>query len=60
MRINIKSLLNTRFAVVVKTAIEAGELNCFNLYSWTIKYNDGMEDARLLKEVETLFYHFSK
>ena len=55
---NKKKLLKTRFAQVVKEAIEKGELDHFNLYSWTVNYNSGMEDKTLLQEVEFLFYHF--
>lgn len=59
MRINLKSLLNTRFATVVKNAMDNGELDLFNMYSWTIAYNSGMKDARLLKEVETLVEYYT-
>lgn len=59
MRINLKSLLNTRFATVVKNAMDNGELDLFNMYSWAIAYNSGMKDARLLKEVETLVEYYT-
>lgn len=58
MHINLKSLLNTRFAVVVKEAMQKGELDCFNTHSWAIAYNSGMKDARLCKEVEVLVEYY--
>ena len=55
----MSKLLKTRFATVVKTAIEAGELTEWNVYSWTTAYNSGMPDKALRDEVYALINHFN-
>ena len=58
-KINIKKLLNMRLSIVVREAMEKGDLDLFNTVSWTRKYNGGMEDLQLEREVCALVEHFS-
>ena len=56
----LQKLLKTRFAMVVKEAMKNGELDLFNINSWTRTYNSGMEDINLEREVRALVEYFNK
>ena len=53
-------LAKTRFGEIVREAIESGELNHWNIYSWTTEYNDGYEDKLLRDEVRALMDYFNR
>lgn len=60
MKINLTKLLNLHLATVVKKAMEAGELDHFNVYSWAVKRNNGFEDMQLVNEVNALVEYFER
>ena len=56
----VSKLAKTRFGEKVKAALESGELDVWNVYSWTTEYNDGHEDKQLIDEVWALMGYFNK
>ena len=58
-KINVKKLLKKYMATVVKQAMEAGELDLFNTYSWAVERNSGMEDWTYINEVTALVEYYT-
>lgn len=56
----VSKLAKTRFGEKVKAALESGELDRDNVYSWTTEYNDGFEDKLLREEVRALISYFGR
>lgn len=47
------SYYNSMFGVKVREALDTGELNVFNVYTWIVEYN-GIYDKGLEDEVRTI------
>lgn len=56
--INIKKLLKTYLSTVVKEALEAGDLNLFNIGEWATKRNSGIVDKTYINEVTALVEYY--
>ena len=56
----VSKLAKTRFGAKVKAALESGELDSWNVYTWTTEYNDGHEDKQLRDEVRALMDYFNR